>query len=74
MKKVLVNIPFNDVYTGEAYKAGQTIELSEERVAEVKEVNKNMISVIGNVEAPVAEPEEPVEEPVEPPEKKTKKK
>lgn len=51
MKKVLVNIEFKDAYTGKLYKAGQKIELSEERVAEVKGVNKNMISVIGNVEA-----------------------
>lgn len=48
MKKVLVNVPFKDAYTGKQYKTGQTIKLSEERVAEVKGINKNMISVIGN--------------------------
>lgn len=75
MKKVLVNVEFKDAYTGEHYKPGQTIELSEERVAEVSAVNKNMISVIGNVEAAAEEPiEEPIEDPIGEPKEKTKKK
>ena len=48
MKRVLVNVPFRDAYTGKLYKAGQKIELEEDRIAEIKEVNKNMISVVGN--------------------------
>lgn len=51
MKKlVMVNVGFDDAYTGEKYDAGKVIELSEQRVAEVKEIDKNLISVIGNAE------------------------
>lgn len=54
MKKVVVNVPFIDRYTGELHKAdGKPIEMTEERVAEVKEVNPNFISVVGNVKEPV---------------------
>ena len=53
MKKVVVNVPFIDRYTGKMHKAdGKPIEMTEERVAEVKEVNPNFITVIGNVEKP----------------------
>lgn len=53
MKKVVVNVPFIDRYTGELHKAdGKPIEMTEERVAEVKEVNPNFITVVGNVEEP----------------------
>lgn len=53
MKKVIVNVPFIDRYTGETHKAdGKPIEMTEERVAEVKEVNPNFITVIGNAEEP----------------------
>ena len=53
MKKVVVNVPFIDRYTGKLLKAdGKPIEMTEERVAEVKEVNPNFISVVGNVEVP----------------------
>lgn len=45
----MVNVGFDDAYTGEKYVAGKVIELSEQRVAEVKEIDKNLISVIGNV-------------------------
>ena len=51
MKKiVMVNVGFKDAYTGEEYEAGKPIVLSEQRVAEVKEIDKNLISVIGNAE------------------------
>lgn len=50
MKKVLINVSFKDRYTGKTRVAGETTEMSEERVAEIKEVNPNFISVIGNVE------------------------
>ena len=49
MKKVLINVSFEDRYTGETHKAGDTEEMSEERIAEVKEVNPHFISVVGNV-------------------------
>lgn len=46
----MVNIPFKDAYTGKLYKAGQKVKMSQERIAEVKEINKNLVSIIGNVE------------------------
>lgn len=52
MKKVLINVSFKDRYTGEKHKAGDTEEMSEERIAEVKEVNPHFISVVGNVAKP----------------------
>ena len=53
MKKVVVNVPFIDRYTGKMHKAdGKPIEMTEERVAEVKEVNPNFITVVGNVKEP----------------------
>lgn len=50
MKKVLFNVSFKDRYTGKLIKAGTTAEMTEERIAEIKEVNPNFVSVIGNVE------------------------
>ena len=50
MKKVLFNVTFIDRYTGEERVAGTTAEMTEERVAEIKEVNPNFLSVIGNAE------------------------
>lgn len=50
MKLVKVLIPFNDKATGKAYKTNDEIELSDERISEVKAVNTNMLLVIG--EAP----------------------
>ncbi len=55
MKEVLVNVPFRDVYTGKLYEAGKTYPMSEARVSEVKEVNPNFVTVVGNVEEPEAE-------------------
>lgn len=73
MKQVLVNVPFCDRYTGEEYIAGKTYPMSEERVKEVKEVNPNFITVVGNVAATAPVEEVPEEEPVEVPEEKPKK-
>lgn len=73
MKKVLINADFKDRYTGEMHKAGKTEEMSEERIAEIKEVNPNFISVVGNVEEPEVI-EEVVEEAIEEPEKADGKK
>ncbi len=50
MKKVLINVTFNDRYTGKKHIAGKTEKMTEERIAEIKEVNPNFISVVGNVE------------------------
>ena len=49
MKKVLINTDFRDRYTGKIHKAGKTEEMSESRVAEVKEVNPELITVIGDI-------------------------
>ena len=47
MKCCKVNVPFTDKVTGELYKAGAEIALTDERVAEVKAFDVNLISVIG---------------------------
>ena len=77
MRTVLVNVTFRDKYTGEKYEAGKTYPMSEERVKEVKEVNPNFVTVIGEAPAPaeeapetpeapdVPDAEAPAEEPVE---------
>lgn len=78
MKQVLVNVPFRDKYTGEMYAAGKAYPMTEDRVKEVKDVNPNFITVIGNAaveEAPVEEVQEAAEEETveEAPVKKPKK-
>lgn len=50
MKLVLVNVDFKDAYTGKIRKAGEKAKLTEERVAEIKAVNPDFVSVIGEVE------------------------
>lgn len=53
MKKiVLVNIDFKDAYTGKLHKAGDKVEMTDARIAEVKGVNPEFVSVIGAVEEP----------------------
>ena len=53
MKKiVLINRDFKDAYTGKLHKAGEKCKMTEQRVAEVKGVNPDLISVIGSVEEP----------------------
>lgn len=66
MKKiVLVNVDFRDVYTGELHEAGSKCEMTEARIAEVKAVNPEFVSVIGTVAEPAQSGEtEPVVEPV----------
>ena len=44
--KCMVHVPFTDKVTGKLYKAGAKITLSEERVAEVKAFDVNLISVL----------------------------
>ena len=48
MKEVLINVAFRDVYTGEVYTPGKTYPMTEERVKEIKEVNPNFVTVVGN--------------------------
>ena len=48
MKEVLINVPFRDVYTDEVYTPGKTYPMTEERVKEIKEVNPNFVTVVGN--------------------------
>ena len=56
MKKVYIEMPFKDRYTGKIYNPGKTVERTDERVAEIKAVNPNFITVVGVVE-PKKEPE-----------------
>lgn len=51
MKQVKVLIPFTDRKTGKLQKAGKKLNLSDERIAEIKAVNVNMIEVLGEVTA-----------------------
>ena len=70
MKVCKVIIPFTDKYTGEPYKENDEIRLSDERIAEIRAVNPNMVYVIGVVPEEEEVPEEPIEpETVEPEEK-----
>lgn len=68
MKKiVLVNVDFIDAYTGEMHKAGSRVEMTDERIAEVKAVIPEGVSVVGKVEEPAQEAS--TEDKVEPDEK-----
>ncbi|MBE5880387.1 MAG: hypothetical protein E7288_10515 [Lachnospiraceae bacterium] len=49
MKLVKVHIPFTDKETGRLHGVNEEIELSEERIAEIKAISVNMIEVIGDV-------------------------
>jgi hypothetical protein len=57
MKRVKVLVPFTDKVTGEVHAAETEVLLSEERIAEIKLVNINMVSVLGDAEA--EEPKKP---------------
>ena len=52
MKRVKVLISFSDKVTGKDYNANDIIEVSDERLAEIKAVNVNMVLVLGEVEQP----------------------
>lgn len=57
MKKlVMINVDFIDAYTGEMHRAGDKVEMTEARIAEVKAVDPEFVSVIGTVEEPTVEP------------------
>lgn len=73
MKKiVLVNVDFIDAYTGQLHKAGERVEMSDERIAEVKAVIPEGVSVVGKVEEPAQEPAATAQEPAAPAEKPKK--
>ena len=57
-KLVLVNVDFKDVYTDELYAAGDKEVMTDERIAEIKAVNPDFVTVIGTAED-VAEAEKP---------------
>ena len=50
MKRVKVLVPFTDRVTKELRKANDDIEMTEERIAEVRAVSVNMILVLGEAE------------------------
>lgn len=56
MKRVKVLIPFTDKVTGEKRKVDDIIDMTEERIAEVKAVSVNMILVVGEAEEAQEEP------------------
>ena len=76
MKKiVLVNVDFIDAYTGELHKAGDRVEMTDERIAEVKAVIPEGVSIVGKVEEPEQSGETvapPVDEAAAPEEKPKK--
>jgi hypothetical protein len=51
MLRVEVLIPFIDKETSNVRVKGEIFEVSEERLAEIKSVNVNMVLVIGDVDA-----------------------
>lgn len=59
MKIVVINYDFRDVYTGKIHKAGtgKTEIMTDERIAEIKAVNPDFITVVGVVKD--EEPETP---------------
>ena len=48
----MVHTAFNDKHTGEAYEVGKEYEFTAERIAEIREVGSNFISIVGKVEKP----------------------
>ena len=50
MKKVEVLIPFHNKDTKKDQVVGDVIEVSEEKLAKIREINVNMVQVLGDVE------------------------
>lgn len=50
MKKVMINVDFIDAATGKVRKAGTKVNLTEDRIAEIRAVNPELITVMGTVE------------------------
>lgn len=59
MKLVKVLIPFRDKKSKKLYKQNAEIELTEKRIEEIRKVNVNMITVLGDVKEPPENPEPP---------------
>ena len=63
MKLCRVIIPFTDKVTGKFHHENDEIVLTDERIAEIKSVNMNMVFVLGEADAKATEPKtEPVAE------------
>ena len=66
-KIVLINEKFKDVYNPKKiYKPGTTEEMTVERITEIKSVNPNFVTIIGEVEEPPVA-EAPATPPATPP-------
>lgn len=64
MKTVRVLIPFTDRVTGEIHNENDVIQLSDERIAEIRIVNTNMVLVMGeSAKTAKEEAAEPVKRP-----------
>lgn len=50
MKIVLVNVDFIDAYTGKLRPAGSRAEMTDERIAEIRAINPEFVSIIGVAE------------------------
>jgi len=55
MKRVKVLIPFMDKEAKKLHKVNDVFEITEERLAEVRTVNVNMVEVLGEVTEEVPE-------------------
>lgn len=53
MAKVKVLESFMDVHTRALHPVGEVFEATEERIAEIRSVNANLIEVVSGEEAPV---------------------
>lgn len=49
---------FRDKHTGEVYKVGKVLKISEERLAEIESVSKDLVAVIEAEEVKAEEPKE----------------
>lgn len=53
MNKVLINTNFIDANTGELHVAGTYATFTEERITEIKAVDPNFITIVGNAEGEI---------------------
>ena len=72
MKRVEVLIPFHNAETKKDQVVGDVIEVSDERLAEIREINVNMVLVLEEVEKPKVKTKETEPKEVKKP-KRTKK-
>ena len=50
MVEVLINVPFNDKYTGKLYEPNSKVVITKERAIEIQNFNKGFITVLKEVE------------------------